>query len=225
MTFSIVGRCARTGMVGMAISTSSIAVTGRCAWVRAQAGAVATQNITDPVLGIQILDLMEEGVAADVAVRDVVAGARHVAYRQLAAVDRLGRTGHYTGAKALGTTAALAGRDCAAAGNMLANADVAAAMVKTFEADGELALAERLLRALEEGLVAGGEAGPVHSAGLIVAADQLWPVVNLRVDWADEAPVDGLRRLWEAYEPQMKDYVTRALDPASAPGYGVPGDR
>jgi len=210
-------------MVGVAITTSSIAVTGRCAWVRARVGAVATQNLTDPVLGIQILDLMEEGVPADTALKEVVAGARNIAYRQLGVVDRSGRTAHYTGAKALGTTAAVAGRDCVGAGNILANADVPAAMVRTFEVDSELHLAERLLRALEEGLVAGGEAGPVHSAGLIVAADQVWPVVNLRVDWADEQPIDQLRRLWEAYEPQMKDYVTRALNPAAAPGYGVPG--
>jgi hypothetical protein len=33
-----------------------------------------------------------------------------------------------------------------------------------------------------------------------------------------------LRELWRLYEPQMKDYVTRALDPRSAPAYGVPGD-
>jgi uncharacterized Ntn-hydrolase superfamily protein len=209
-------------MVGVAITTSSIAVTGRCAWVRAGVGAVATQNLTDPVLGIQILDLMEEGVPADTALKEVVAGARNIAYRQLGVVDRFGRTAHYTGAKALGTTAAVAGRDCVGAGNILANADVSAAMVRTFEVDSELHLAERLLRSLEEGLVAGGEAGPVHSAGLIVAADQVWPVVNLRVDWADEQPIDQLRRLWEAYEPQMKDYVTRALNPAAAPGYGVP---
>ncbi|MFI4986955.1 MAG: DUF1028 domain-containing protein [Alphaproteobacteria bacterium] len=216
MTFSIVGRCARTGMVGMAISTSSIAVTGRCAWVRAQVGAVATQNVTDPVLGVQILDLMEEGAPPEVAVREVVAGARHIAFRQLSAVDREGRTAHYTGAKALGTARALSGRDCAAAGNILANPDVPAAMVRVFEGDSEVHLAERLLRALEGGLVAGGEHGPVHSAGLIVAADQLWPVVNLRVDWADESPVNQLRTLWEAYEPQMQDYIMRALDPDSA---------
>ena len=225
MTFSIVGRCARTGMVGMSISTSSIAVTGRCAWVRAGVGAVASQNLTDPVLGIQILDLMEEGASAKDAIKEVAAGARHIAYRQLTAIDRRGSTGHYTGAKASAVAAAAAGQDCVAAGNILANADVPAAMVKVFELDNEVHLAERLLRALEAGMVAGGEAGPVHSAGLIVAADQLWPVVNLRVDWADEAPINGLRLLWERYEPQLQDYVARALDPSSARGFAAPGER
>jgi uncharacterized Ntn-hydrolase superfamily protein len=74
-------------------------------------------------------------------------------------------------------------------------------------------LAERLLRALEAGLAAGGEHGPVHSAGLLVAHEQAWSIVNLRVDWADDAPISKLRALWRAYEPQMQDYLTRALDP------------
>lgn len=224
MTFSIVGRCARTNMVGMAISTSSIAVTGRCVWVRANVGAVASQNVTDPLLAIQMLDLMEEGVAPDQAMAAVVADTPHAAYRQLSAVDRAGRTAHHTGTKPLGLAASRIGRDCVAAGNLLANKDVPSAMADTFTRHGELHLAERLIRALEEGLVAGGEAGPVHSGGLIVAAEPAWPIVNLRVDWADEQPIAQLRKLWEAYEPEMKHFITRAGDPESAPSFGVPGD-
>ena len=48
-------------------------------------------------------------------------------------------------------------------------------------------------------------------------------MVDLRVDW-DDTPITALRSLWQVYEPQMDDYVTRALDPGSAPAYGVPGD-
>ena len=33
-----------------------------------------------------------------------------------------------------------------------------------------------------------------------------------------------LARAWEVYAPQANDYVTRALNPAAAPSYGVPGD-
>ena len=51
-----------------------------------------------------------------------------------------------------------------------------------------------------------------------------WPVADLRVDWHDE-PIAELRALWDVWRPQMDDYVTRALDPRSAPSYGVPGDR
>lgn len=54
--------------------------------------------------------------------------------------------------------------------------------------------------------------------------DYIWPVVDLRIDWADADPVASLQALWQAYEPQMEAYITRALDPRDAPGYGVPGD-
>ena len=56
------------------------------------------------------------------------------------------------------------------------------------------------------------------------AHEQSWPLADLRVDWCEEDPIGGLRALWQLYEPQMEDYVTRALDPRSAPSYGVPGD-
>lgn len=224
MTFSILGRCAETGMFGVAITTSSIAVASRCPWARAGAGAVATQNVTDPSIGPRGLDLMAQGLTAPEALACVLKESQHTEYRQVTMIDRAGRTASHTGAKTLGTNAVAAGRDCIAAGNLLANPDVPAAMVRTFEADGGIHLAERLLRALEEGMVAGGEAGPVHSAGLIVVRDQVWPLVDLRVDWHDTAPLMTLRELWQAYEPQMEAYQTRALDPAAAPAYGVPGD-
>jgi uncharacterized Ntn-hydrolase superfamily protein len=213
MTFSIVGRCARTGMVGMAISTSSIAVTGRCVWVRGKVGAVATQNITDPAIGSQILDLMAKGTPADRAIQQAAAENAHRDYRQISAVDIRGGTGHYTGAKATAVAASKIGRDCVAAGNILANGDVPAAMVRVFETETALHLADRLLMAVEAGLAAGGEHGPVHSSGLLVAGEQPWSIVNLRVDWAEDGPIAELRKLWRAYEPQMQDYLTRALDP------------
>ncbi|MEE8505403.1 MAG: DUF1028 domain-containing protein [Kiloniellales bacterium] len=224
MTFSIVGRCERTGMLGIAVTTSSIAVAARCPWARAGAGAVSTQNVTDPRLGPAVLDLMAKGTPAPEALERVMAGHGHAAHRQLAVVDAQGRTAHYSGAKTLGTHAVADGRGCVAAGNLLADPGVPGAMAENFAAGAKLHLAERLLGALEAGLAAGGEMGPVQSAGLLVVHEQAWPLVDLRVDWDDDAPVAGLRALWRDYEPQMDDYVTRALDPDSAPSYGVPGD-
>jgi uncharacterized Ntn-hydrolase superfamily protein len=224
MTISIAGRCARTGMVGVAIASSSPCVAARCAFVRAGVGAALSQNVTDPRLGPRALELMQTGLMARLALNRLAGEAgMNAAYRQLVLVDAQGRTAVHTGAKALGTSAAARGENCAAAGNLLANPDVPAAMVETFAAEPDLHLAERLLLALEEGLVAGGEAGPVKSAGLLAADKQPWPLVDLRVDW-DEAPVARLADLWAIYKPQMNDYVTRALDPAAAPSFGVPGD-
>ena len=88
MTFSLAGRCERTGMVGIVVSSSSPAVAARCAHARAGVGAAASQNITDPRLGTELLDLIEAGTPADQAVERVSAAAPHASYRQLTAVDR-----------------------------------------------------------------------------------------------------------------------------------------
>ena len=72
MTFSIVGFCEETGMSGVAITTSSIAVGSRCPWVRAKVGAVATQNVTDPSIGNEVLDQMEKGLSPSEAIDKVL---------------------------------------------------------------------------------------------------------------------------------------------------------
>lgn len=224
MTFSIVGRCERTGQLGIAISSSSIAVGARCPWVRAGVGAVATQNVTLPALGPRILDHMEAAKLDPAAALDRALGeSEWSAYRQVTVVDAQGRTAFFSGEKALGTYHAVAGKQCVAAGNMLAGTHVIEAMIPAFE-NASGALADRLLAAMHAAIAAGGELGPVHSAALKIAAEQRWPLVDLRVDWADDDPIGKLGDLWQAYEPQMEDYVTRALNPTAAPSYGVPGD-
>ncbi|NBA97989.1 DUF1028 domain-containing protein [Pseudomonas sp. R5(2019)] len=223
MTFSIVGRCAETGQLGIAISSSSIAVGARCPWLRAGVGAVSTQNITLPALGPQILDLLDAGQAPAAALDRALNSNGYSQYRQVAVIDSQGRSALFTGAEALGTSHALAGEQCVAAGNLLASTEVIEAMVLAFE-QTEGSLPQRLLAAMRAAVAAGGEAGPVHSAALSVVGELTWPIVDLRVDWADEDPIGQLDRLWQAYNPQMQDYQTRALNPTAAPSYGVPGD-
>ena len=224
MTFSIVGRCAETGQLGIAISSSSIAVGARCPWVRAGVGAVATQNVTLPALGPQILDLLENHkLEPQQALQQALWRNGWSQYRQVTVIDDQGRTALFSGQQALGTHNALAGEQCVAAGNLLAGTEVIEAMVQAFEGTPGM-LAERLLAAMHAAMRAGGEAGPVHSAALMVVDDLTWPVVDLRVDWAEEDPIGQLNDLWQAYRPQMQDYLTRALDPTAAPSYGVPGN-
>ena len=224
MTFSITGNCARTGMAGVCLATSSISAGSRCPFARGGIGAVSTQNVTMPLLGPHVLDAIAAGDGAQAAVDKAISGERFPEYRQLAAVDTRGGVGWFSGARALGIHAVSPGERCVAAGNLLANAGVPAAMVRSFEHNAHLPLPARLLAALESGAEAGGEAGQVHSAALLVARDQAWPLVDLRCDWDDADPVGKLRALWMLYEPQMEAYVQRALDPRSAPSYGVPGD-
>ncbi|MGB0746159.1 MAG: DUF1028 domain-containing protein, partial [Alphaproteobacteria bacterium] len=80
MTFSLVARCAETGMFGIAISSSSPAVAARCAYTRAGVGAVASQNITDPTLGPKALNLMADGLSAAEAVARVKAEGKFLEY-------------------------------------------------------------------------------------------------------------------------------------------------
>ena len=224
MTFSITGHCARTGMVGVAVTTSSICVGSRCPHARAGVGAVAIQNVTDPTLAVRVFERLEAGATATEAVAAVMDGRVNADYRQLAVVDMAGRTGHFTGAHILGTNRVVEGDHCIAAGTLLSTSEVPAAMVAGFEADPEAHLADRLLGGLEAGLAAGGEVGPVHSAALVVHHDQPFALVDLRCDWDEDDPVVVLRRLWTDYEPQMQPYLDRAVNPAVAPSYGVAGD-
>lgn len=224
MTFSIIGHCRDTGQLGIAISSSSIAVGARCPWVRAGAGAVATQNVTLPSLGPDVLELLAAGqVDPATALDRALRADPWRQYRQVTVVDCRGRTALFTGRNALGLHHAEAGEQCVAAGNLLSRTEVIDAMTRVFERSGGM-LADRLLAAMHAAMAAGGEAGPVRSAALKVAGDVSWPIVDLRVDWAQDDPIGRLDDLWQAYRPQMHDYQARALNPTAAPSYGVPGD-
>jgi uncharacterized Ntn-hydrolase superfamily protein len=223
MTFSILGRCKTTGQLGMAISSSSPAVAARCAHARAGVGVVASQNITDPGLGPKGLDLLATGLAADAAMTALLDGYPHAEWRQIVILDAKGQSALFSGSQALGVHDMAQGCDCAAAGNLLANPFIPKRMVAAFEA-AEGDLGDRLLAAMQAALEAGGEAGPVHSAGLLIVDRVSWPVADLRVDWAENDPIAQLADLWRLYKPQLEAYVTRALNPSGSPSYGVPGD-
>ncbi len=222
MTFSVVG-IDGNGAVGIAVSSSSPAVAARCVHLRAGVGGAASQNVTDPRLGARLLDHLEAGMAPHAALDAVVATAEHVEHRQLAVLDLSGVAAAYSGSESLGVHHHHVDENVVAAGNMLAAADVIDTVVSAFRSsDGELE--ERLLAALEAGAAAGGEAGPLHSAGLAVVRRRVpWRETDLRVDWHDD-PIGELRRLVGVWLPQRDDYVTRGLDPRSAPSYGVPGN-
>ncbi len=214
-------RSACTPIYGVAIASSSPAVGARCAHARAGAGAVATQNITDPALGPHILEHLARGIPAHTALQEALSATKFGAYRQLVVVGAHGPPAVHSGSHALGVAASAIGAHCAAAGNLLARDDVPAAMVAAFEACAGH-FGGRLLQALRAGAERGGEAGPIHSAGLLIVREVAWPIVDLRVDWSAE-PVAALAAIWDIYAPQIDDYVRRALDPERAPGFGVPG--
>jgi uncharacterized Ntn-hydrolase superfamily protein len=213
MTFSLAGRCARTGAVGAVIASASMAVAARCVAVRAGVGAVCSQSTTDPRLRDALLEAMASGLAAVDAMAAVTGRAPDIAYRQLAAVDAHGGSASYSGDLALGEATDISAAGAAAAGNLLADRDVPAAMLAAFADPAGDHLGDRLLAALAAGLAAGGEVSPVRSAGLVIAESVPWPVTDLRVDWHDD-PVGQLAGLWRRWQPQAESYVGRALRPS-----------
>jgi uncharacterized Ntn-hydrolase superfamily protein len=223
MTFSIVARVGDGSLFGVAIASSSPAVAARCVCAKAGLGAVASQNLTNPALGPAVLSLLERGFTADQAADAVFANEPHSEYRQLLAIGRTGSPAIRSGAAALGIHSEAVGVHAAAAGNLLARPDIPGKMVAIFEVtQGDIAT--RLLAALRAAMDEGGEAGPVHSAGLYIVRDVSWPIVDLRVDWSESDPIRTLSSIYDLYAPQVEAYVQRARNPSVAPSFNVPGD-
>ena len=216
MTFSLIGRCSRTGQFGAVAVSAAIAVGARTTHCAAGVGAVITQHRTDPRLGPRGLELLRAGHSAQQTIDALVAATPHIRWRQIAALDAAGTAAFYSGDRTRPEMSEVAAQDACAVGNNLANARATPAMLLAFQADPTAPLAERLVCAAEAGLAAGSEHAPVRSAHLLVTHQHSFPLIDLRVDWHD-APVTELRALWTRYAPQVNDFVTRAIDPDNAP--------
>ena len=217
-TFSIIGRCSRTGMLGVAITTSDITVGSRCPYVMPSVGAISTQASTDPGFGPFALRLMEQGYPAKGALQQLEANDPFIERRQLGMVDRNGNSAARTGAMNNPWAGHIAGRDHVAMGNGLVGEGVVQAMSSVFLDAADLDLEERLTRALEAGQEAGGEAQdatPHHSAALLVYASDTFSRVDLRVD-EHPTPVVELRRLLDIFAPKIDYFALRANDPEAA---------
>lgn len=222
MTFSIAATDGK-GRYGIAVCSSSPAVAARCTHLQDAVGAVSSQNITDPRLGPLLLESLREGNNAEAALQLITASTTDIDYRQLVVLDAEGRGAYFNGTHVLGLHDGSVGQSCVAAGNMLATTAIPGVLCTAFEAsNGDLE--DRLLAALNAAVAAGGEAGPVHSAGLAVTSGYGWRDTDLRVDWSDD-PVGDLEGLLSIWMPQRQDYINRGLRPASSVGYGVPGDQ
>jgi uncharacterized Ntn-hydrolase superfamily protein len=217
VTFSILGRCARSGEFGCALATSSMAVGGRCHFVAPGIGAVLSQARSDPMLGSFGLARLAAGRSAAEALSDMVASTPHAAWRPLAVLDRDGRIAEHTGAKVMAPQGSAVGAGAVALGNAVANDTVVDAILAGFAAAPQTPLAERLIAALDAGLAAGGELAPLRSAALRVAQPGVpFTPVDLRVDLSP-TPIAELRRYWTMWAPMAAGYVERALSPDTAP--------
>lgn len=222
MTFSVIARDPQTGAFGIAVTSSSLCVGARCMHLRAGVGVVASQNVTDPMLGPAVLDRLERGESASEALAGVLEGYETANYRQVTVLDGHGRTAHHSGSGTLGTHRVVAGENVVAAGNLLSSEAVPEEMVRAFESsEGELEY--RLAGSLAAGEGAGGELGEIRSCGLSVVHDVGWRVTDIRVDEA-EAPIERLQEILVEWMSERDDYRLRGINPELAPSYGVPGD-
>jgi len=203
MTYSIVALLPESGELGLAVATRRTAVGARVAFVRARVGAVASQAISNPWLGVAALDLLACGASAQAALEGALRRDPSPELRQLHLVDVRGRTAAWTGTEAPDWKGHLGGEGFSVAGNHLAGPQVLQAMVEAYgTARGDLA--ERLLAALQAGEAAGGDARGRQSAALIVVRDEPFPYVDLRVD-DDPEPLVALRRILDLYRAERLD--------------------
>ena len=211
-TFSLIGRCERTGMFGIAIATSEMAVGSRCIHVAPGVGAVVTQASTNPRLGHLGLNLLRAGCSAPRVVEEIAASDQFVERRQLGCLDVSGLAAARTGSGNKPWAGHRVDRNVVVTANAVVSAEVADAMFGAFQRGADLALWERLLRSLEAGKAAGGQPGGEVSSGLFVVDREPFAVVDLRVDLHPE-PVAELRRLADVYFPLVPYYNLRPRDP------------
>jgi len=215
MTFSIVARCPRTGMLGVSTSSRALAAGGVVPCCRTGVGVIASQAFSNPYLGIDGLTLLEQGLAAARALERVIDSDQGRDLRQVAIVDRDGHTAAYTGAKCIPWAGQVEGGGYVCLGNILTDEEVVKAMALAFEASVDEELPERLLRALEAGQEAGGDRHGRQSAGIRVVHTEDYPYCDLRVDDHPD-PIAELRRVFTVFQreepfrqmmPRRDDYT------------------
>jgi uncharacterized Ntn-hydrolase superfamily protein len=210
-TFTVLARCARTGRLGVATTTRSLAVGARVPHVRARVGAVAIMAIADARLGQLALRLLDAGYKAPAVVDELVRADPYAEYRQLGVVDGDGFAAARTGTMNRDWAGHRTGDAFVVLGNVLVGPHVLEAMEGAFRADPAEDLEERLLRGIEAGRDAGGQHGGQRSAALLVFDDRPFAHVDLRVDVHAE-PVGELRRVFDVYRPAIPYHNLRQVD-------------
>lgn len=211
MTFTIVGRCARTGHLGVCMATSSPAVGNRCAFV-SRDGAVGFQAIAEPRLGAATLRLIEARNSPRAAIDFIGQADDWPEHRQIGIVDADGRAAAFTGSNNMEWAGHRIGPGYVAMGNLLASAKVVEAIETAFRDSEDEILEERLVRAIEAGRDAGGQEEGQLSASILSFGPETFARCDLRVDHSPE-PVAELRRIFDWYRPLIPYFLARTADP------------
>ena len=207
-TFSIVGRCARTGQLGGAVASAGPGVGPMCLFTRPGVGTVASQSWCNPYLAHDGLDLMAEGMGAEEICDKLLAADPGREIRQVGYVDAKGGSAAFTGKRCAEWNGHITGPNFSSQGNLLVGGDTVSAMAETFQRLEALDLAERLIAALEAGDGAGGDARGRQGAAVLVMHTERYPLVDLRAD-EHRYPVVELRRVYEVAKYQSLPFVAQ----------------
>jgi uncharacterized Ntn-hydrolase superfamily protein len=201
LTFSVLLRDPLTGHLGGGVASRFLASGALVLHGRADVGVVATQALVNVSFGPDGLALLAEGLAADDVVARLIRGDSLPQRRQLAVLDRDGRSAAHTGSGCQATAIHLTGTNFAAAGNVLAGADVVATMAAAVATHVPgTAIAQTIMAALQAADEAGGDRRGRQSASVLVVqtaggyGGTTDRVVDLRVDDHID-PIGELRRL------------------------------
>lgn len=221
MTYTLLGRCERSGALGVAVATYSLAVGASAPQVARGIGAVASQAFGNPQLRTLGASLLALGHTAPHALGLLKASDPKIEYRQVALLDRRGDGTCHTGANCRPWSGHLVGPNYVACGNVLAGAHVVEAIADAFLSSEDQPLAERLLRGMEAARDAGGQVGgnghlPERSASVVVYATEEHAANDLRIDMHSDA-VTALRELFDTYAPYIPFRKLRWRNPEEAP--------
>ncbi|MFC0410499.1 DUF1028 domain-containing protein [Roseomonas elaeocarpi] len=194
MTWSILARDPATGELGAAVATKFFAVGALCLRTEGGTGAVATQALVNPMLGLRAIERLRAGEAPEAVGAALLRDDAGRETRQLHMIAADGASFRHTGAECVDWAGHLDGADVSVAGNMLAGPGVIWATRDAFRASAGQPLALRLIAALEAGEAAGGDKRGRQSAALQVTSRDPYPDLDLRVDDHPD-PLAELRRL------------------------------
>ncbi|MDH1209731.1 DUF1028 domain-containing protein [Pseudomonas chengduensis] len=202
MTFSIVARCPRSGQFGVAAATAMPAVGKLLSHAAAGAGAVATQALVNPYLGLDGLALLRQGLSAKEVLERLKATDPCMELRQCALIDAQGDSLCWTGDKCLPWAGSLSGEQFSVQGNRLVGPQVLDAVAEAFRHAEKRPLIERLIEALAAGDRCGGDRHGESSAVIYVVDQEAYPLWDIRVDHHLD-PVAELRRLHKVFAREV----------------------
>lgn len=221
MTYSVIARCPRTGRLGIATASHSMAIGAYCdGAVRPNVGVTLTQGAPLPRNNRLAMNLLAQGHTPTQVLAELAGNDASYEQRQIAVVDREGTAVAHTGSSVQPVCAQRIGSGFVALGTMVASEKVVDALVAGFEFGHQLDLEDRLLNALERARDAGGLKGSggavkERSVALIVWSQRDYSDIDLRVDLRDDA-IAELRSIYVDYKPTVEYYEERARHPRNA---------